>query len=924
MKVAVFFKGISYTDGYIHWSGKNYKVDFRNNIENVIKMIINPYKDGIVDTYYVTYDNEYLHLLKYKLEPKKTKIIPKNKIVLKSRTYVLEQILDCLNLISDQDQYDLLVITRFDINCLFEITKLQYDINKINFLCKANGENKEITYNDDTLIILSGKYLTTFKNAIKQLIYSNALLGHHLLYEKLTKDFRLDINFIYNEVHEIVNSRPYCFFNREVNYYPEYFDINNIKKLPWVKYKINNHVLEFRQDEYHYFKTQYSNSSIIFNIIPEFTSVIIDFDICFISDIPEDNKCILRCNSIQKDIKWRLFAKKNNYMKISEEFSVKRNVNQTIELLFDKSYIGYIKIKNIEIRNGNMPKINFISFYTEGQPYDECINMTESKNKYQDAISPYVDTIKFYTPRELASNPDTEIYIRPFNTKPNPYNPGVHKIGFLRWKPYIILKALESVKDNEIVYYRDGNIIKYPTIVDGCNETRDLINLVLSNTDIFVPIENYPILRMKKNVKREIFEAIGEYNNDYLESYGYNSSIVICRKTELSIKIIREWLEKCMIDELIIYDAKQNQHPEFGWNVQEQSILNVILKKYVSRHELPINFPMFSLNDRLFTFQKLTRVPKIAVLIVGELRNFDNIRVIENNNKFLFDKYNCDVFVSTWNNRGFSFAHGFYNDKKYATDKITEEDIRDVYNNIKGINIENHDIWSCNLDKDMKDLYIKGFYNNFCTKLCPATVFPQLYKLWDANRLKCEYEEKYNFKYDIVIKFRGDMCLIEDIPNLDPYLSISNEKGNNKLYHLNPPNIYEGERIYDIYFHGNSKVMDIIADSWINIIDLINHPYDNKLADINTCRVLYIQALMNNIEVIDIPRAIGDIYRDENFDDYVRKVQGFSGNVPQQQIIQNIETKITRVVISNTQEIIPPNLGILNKCLRGRYNKFLH
>ena len=42
---------------------------------------------------------------------------------------------------------------------------------------------------------------------------------------------------------------------------------------------------------------------------------------------------------------------------------------------------------------------------------------------------------------------------------------------------------------------------------------------------------------------------------------------------------------------------------------------------------------------------------RIALLLCGQMRTFDHPKVNEYVNK-LIDKFNCDVFVSTWKDRG--------------------------------------------------------------------------------------------------------------------------------------------------------------------------------------------------------------------------------------------------------------------------------
>jgi hypothetical protein len=67
--------------------------------------------------------------------------------------------------------------------------------------------------------------------------------------------------------------------------------------------------------------------------------------------------------------------------------------------------------------------------------------------------------------------------------------------------------------------------------------------------------------------------------------------------------------------------------------------------------------------------------------------------------------------------------------------------------------------------------------------------------------------------------------------------------------------------------------MNIMADTWKNINELIDIPFDNILPSMATCRVLYLQALKNNMQVIDIPKSIGDIYRNEDINQYITKIK---------------------------------------------------
>lgn len=898
MRIAVLLKGISYAQSYVHWSGQSYNVDFRDNADNMLQMLIEPFKEkgDTVDTYCCTYEHEYLHLLNYKYNTKDSKAFPKRRMFDKTYKYVLSMIVDGLDII--KEEYDLYIITRFDVNFTKRVIDIPFDEKDVNFLCKAKGPLIGTTYNDDTLIIVGRKQLQKFKDVAMRLIEENDKLMHHLLYDKLIYDGLG--KFMIDESYEIVSSRPHILFNREIDYRPNEIVLNKLRQdMLYTTYKKQGTAIRCMPDGVlEVFKLPQADFEMYYDIVSGTTSIHVSADIKNASGY--FGNLVLLCNGQERKCTTGV---------INETFVVKRGVSERVVFRFDKILPAHILIHRLCLEEVDpTSKIHFVSFYTEGPPYDLCTDMTLPASRYKESISPYVDSVHFFTPKELSLNEKTYKLVAPVEgATPNPYNPGVHNIGFLKWKPYIVLKALEEAGPNDIVYYRDANIAKYPSILDSVHETRSLLKMVLSLTDVFVPIENHPYLKMKKNVKREIFEDLGRYDHEYLESYGYNSSIVICRKSELSMRIMREWLDGCMQDRLINYDTTKQQHPDYGWNVQEQSILNIVLKRNILNGNLPMKYPWYSLNMRHFTMRDLTRVPKVCVLMAGEMRSFDCPDLVKDNSLHLINKLNADVFVSTWDHRGTSFNHG-NGSNEGASNCVIKEELYKLYPNTKGINIESYDEWVSNLDPNMRSSLKKGFYNNGSTVLCPNTIYPQLYKVWDANRMKVAYEHKFKFEYDLVIRLRPDTWLLEPIPseNLSDFIKLDGNPSG-KLWHMNPPGIYEGGRVYDIFYYGNSHTMNVLADTWKCVMDLVRMPCDLVLPDVSTCRVLYQQAIRENIDVIDIPRSLGDVYRNEPPATYVHKItQIFNRGAYQQSAVNTpVDMLVNKPVINNVARYMP-------------------
>jgi hypothetical protein len=107
------------------------------------------------------------------------------------------------------------------------------------------------------------------------------------------------------------------------------------------------------------------------------------------------------------------------------------------------------------------------------------------------------------------------------------------------------------------------------------------------------------------------------YTDEYLESPLINASIIVCRKSPFSIKIVSEWLELCKLDRLISFATGSNEHSDFKWTCSDQSILNVLLKKYMLHKELPSTFPLYSVHNRYFTLDRIIDMTKKIVICIS-------------------------------------------------------------------------------------------------------------------------------------------------------------------------------------------------------------------------------------------------------------------------------------------------------------------
>ena len=366
-----------------------------------------------------------------------------------------------------------------------------------------------------------------------------------------------------------------------------------------------------------------------YNIKAEKVKTIMSFDIMFKSDVPlkSDNLFIKTHDPVEHYNDWLTQCVKNEFVHIELPLYMSKN-KQLVIFIMDECFkhVHFI-VKNIKFIPDKL-NYKFISFYTQGEPYDKCFNLTNASTEYKNKIEPYVDIIKMYNAYELKSNPETEYLVKEFEFE-SKYNPKINLIGYNRWKPSIILDALEELNEGDILYYRDCNVEKYKTILYDIDRTISLLNFVLNDFDIFLPVENYPHIFMKYHIKKEVFKYINCFNNNFLDDYLFNNSIVILRKSKLSIKYIKECIEMCRNDDLLNCNIITKQHNEFKWHCPEQSIMGLLFKKYLNSN-LNFHYIQYSMNNRIFTQKKIIRIDNsflnknCCIIVTGQLRVFKN------------------------------------------------------------------------------------------------------------------------------------------------------------------------------------------------------------------------------------------------------------------------------------------------------------
>lgn len=209
---------------------------------------------------------------------------------------------------------------------------------------------------------------------------------------------------------------------------------------------------------------------------------------------------------------------------------------------------------------------------------------------------------------------------------------------------------------------------------------------------------------------------------------------------------------------------------------------------------------------------------KVALCISGHMRTFENN--FPSVQEHILSQLNCDVFIHTWDTLGLSYRPLDNNLQK--TNDVELYNKLNKFFNPKKIIIEprrEFEITHLMRNRLEQGRDIHGMLAMF-------------YKIEACNNLKKEYEKNNNIKYDIVIRFRGDIFMGAPLPI---------NKGFNKNYLYIPTYGHFGGLCDQLAF-GSSEVMDKYSSLYSNIQ---NHLETGAV--FNPEKILHYHVLNSNI-----------------------------------------------------------------------------
>ena len=262
--------------------------------------------------------------------------------------------------------------------------------------------------------------------------------------------------------------------------------------------------------------------------------------------------------------------------------------------------ILYINRKDLFINQDDkltIPKLYYCTFYTD--------NLKDIMYEHKTKVEPYVDNFYAFNKNDII-NLGGDKYVRAFSDehilKPNP---GLHRMQFGAYKPFILLYLLKNAKENDIIIFRDVNIKKYPayiTEIENIKETAKYIQ-TFNKQNIVMPIEENPQKNNKllKNLCRKKVLDMLSFNDNIKNYQCLGANIIIVKKSSVSIKHLQEWAELCLNDELLSPITGPDEEDDFMHHCPEQALFSIMMANKSEQGIVEKNYPGVYMTNRTFS-----------------------------------------------------------------------------------------------------------------------------------------------------------------------------------------------------------------------------------------------------------------------------------------------------------------------------------
>ena len=148
--------------------------------------------------------------------------------------------------------------------------------------------------------------------------------------------------------------------------------------------------------------------------------------------------------------------------------------------------------------------------------------------------------------------------------------------GYWIWKPMIIEKYLNNMKEGDVLFYLDAG----SSIIENNEDRMEFYVDILQTHDVIVFDENQ--MFMNKFIKMTVIKEFGLENSDIINSSIIEGGCVIVKKSDYSLKFIKEWKEYLIKDNYKLVNDNlygEKQLDTFSEHRHDQAVLGILSRK---------------------------------------------------------------------------------------------------------------------------------------------------------------------------------------------------------------------------------------------------------------------------------------------------------------------------------------------------------
>jgi len=214
---------------------------------------------------------------------------------------------------------------------------------------------------------------------------------------------------------------------------------------------------------------------------------------------------------------------------------------------------------------------------------------TDDLNKSAKRLKLQALESKYYSDIKIFSSKDLDKYAKNFIENVIKKN-GKRGFGYWFWKPYLILKVINELKDNDIIHYLDIGC----HINNNSNKFKEYISLLDADIRGLIAFQYYPIVNENfkdidfpkreeyKFTKADLFDYFGYLNNDkIINTPQFWAGSFFIKKNDFCIRFLENWIEVFRNNFELINDSPSSKKnfPGFIENRHDQSVFSLLCKK---------------------------------------------------------------------------------------------------------------------------------------------------------------------------------------------------------------------------------------------------------------------------------------------------------------------------------------------------------